>query len=176
MLKIIYKLISFFLIFLFAIVFLFLSVYLIKRMIHKDQPTTVLGVAFFEVSTGSMEPEIMINNLIITKKIKNDNYQVGMIVTYLPPNAKTPVTHQIVKRDGNLITTRGINEETNNMDDEPFDVSCIIGKKIAIWHQYYKFANFIKSPLGIIIFIVGGVLVIEGYVYIDKKIKKTISN
>ena len=116
MLKIIYKFISFFLAFFFVILFLFLSVYLIKRIIDKDQPTTVWGIAFFEVSTGSMEPEIMIGDLIITKKIKDDQYQVGMIVTYLPPNAKTPVTHQIVKRDGNIITTRGINEETNNKE------------------------------------------------------------
>ena len=174
MLNIIYKFISFFLAFFFVILFLFLSVYLIKRIIDKDQPTTVWGIAFFEVSTGSMEPEIMIGDLIITKKIKDDQYQVGMIVTYLPPNAKTPVTHQIVKRDGNIITTRGINEETNNIDDEPFDVSCIIGKKIGIWHQYNRFANFIKSPFGIIVFVLGGFLIIEGYVYIDKKIKKVI--
>ena len=49
-------------------------------MIHKDQPTTVLGVAFFEVSTGSMEPEIMIGDLIITKKIKHNLIKNQIII------------------------------------------------------------------------------------------------
>ena len=176
MLKIIYKIVSFLIAGLFLIIFIFFSIYLVKRIINKDKPTTVFGIAFFEVASGSMEPEIYIGDLVVTRKIKEEDYQVGMTVTYLLPDTKTPVTHKIVKRDGNTITTRGINEQTNNTDDEPFDVTYIIGKKIAILPKYYKFVNFIKSPIGIIAFAIGGFLVIEGYFYIDKKIEKKIKN
>jgi len=157
---------------LFLVVVLLLSVYLLKKTIKKSPVTEMFGYSFYYVETGSMEPYIKVGSLIVVKKHDSDYYQVGMNVTYLREGAKTTVTHQIVERDGNTIVTRGMNEETNNTNDEPFDVSCIVGEVTKVYENYYKFMDFVKSPIGIICLALIGFIVIEGIGYLDKIILK----
>lgn len=153
-----------------------LSIYLIKKAISKEPVTKIFGYSFYYVETGSMMPIINVGDMIIVKEFNSEHYEVGMNVTYLPDGAKSTVTHQIVERNGNIITTRGMNTETNNTNDEPFDVSCIVGEVVHIWTNYYKFINFIKSPLGIVCIALIGFVVIEGISYLDKVILKKEKN
>ena len=132
----------------------------------------MFGYSFYYVETGSMEPYIKVGSLIVVKKHDSDYYQVGMNVTYLPVGASSTVTHQIVARDGNTITTRGMNTDTNNTNDTPFDVSCIVGEVVHVWEKYYKTMNFVKSPLGIICLALTGFVVVEGIGLLDKIILK----
>ncbi len=169
MVKVFYRIITSIVYAVLIAILIFFSIYLVKRLSDKDGITEVFGISFFEVATGSMEPEINVGDLVIIQKKDSSYYDVGMTVTYLPKGAKTPVTHKIVDRDGDTIITRGISD-TNNTDDEPFDVSQIIGVKIGIWYGYYKFSKYITSPLGIITIILGGFLLVEGFAFLNKKI------
>ena len=99
-----------------------------------------------------------------------------MVVTYILPTDKTPTTHKIVKIEGNTITTRGINEETNNTDDAPFDVSCIIGKVVTVWHGYGNIRNFVTNPMGIISILIIGFFIIEGFNYLENYFKEKEKN
>ena len=100
------------------------------------------GMQLFKVSSGSMEPVIKVNNLIIVKKQKE--YHEGDIITY--KKGKEYITHRIVNIDGEEIITRG---DANNTNDKPFKEDQIIGKYV---YRFKTIAiiNFIfKNPLNI---------------------------
>ncbi len=174
--KKIYKITKLVLLAIVIIILAVLSIYLIKKATSKKPVTKIFGYSFYYVETGSMMPIINVGDLIVVKEFDSEHYQVGMNVTYLLEGAKSTVTHQIVKRDGDIITTRGMNAETNNTDDEPFDVSCIVGEVVHVWKNYYKFINFVKSPLGIICLALIGFAVVEGIGLLDKVILKKEEN
>ena len=174
--KKIYKITKLVLLAIVIIILAVLSIYLIKKATSKKPVTKIFGYSFYYVETGSMMPIINVGDLIVVKEFDSEHYQVGMNVTYLLEGAKSTVTHQIVKREGNIITTRGMNAETNNTDDEPFDVNCIVGEVVHIWQNYYKFINFVKSPLGIICLALIGFGVVEGFGLLDKVILKKEEN
>ena len=123
----------------------FLSIFLISSLFSKTSYTKVFGYSFFEVKSYSMYPILDKGDLVVVKE--HDNYEVDMIITYLRDTDTIPTTHKIVKIDGNIITTRGINAETNNADDEPFDVSCVIGEVVYTWKSYGEIRSFITNPL-----------------------------
>ena len=100
------------------------------------------GMQLFKVSSGSMEPVIKVNNLIIVKKQKE--YHEGDIVTY--KKGKEYITHRIVDINGEEITTRG---DANNTNDKTFNEEQIVGKYI--YHfKTVSIINFIfRNPLNI---------------------------
>ena len=169
MYKLVYNIFKYILTGILLIVFFLSSIFLVKGLVLKEEPINMFGYSFFTVGSGSMEPEIFVGDLIVVKKKDNDHYDVGMVVTYKLESMNTPVTHKIINRDGDIITTQGT---ANNEEDEPFHVEAIVGEVIYVWSEYYKFSNFVKSPIGIICIILGGFVVIETFSLIDKKILK----
>ena len=155
-----------------SLLILFLGIFLISSLISKKDYTQVFGYSFFEVQSYSMYPELTKGDLVVVKKRDNQDYKVDMVVTYILPTDKTPTTHKIVKIEGNIITTRGINEETNNTDDAPFDVSCIIGEVVIKWKNYSKVRNFVTNPIGIIVILLCGFFFIEGFIYLESIYQK----
>lgn len=154
-----------------------LGYYSIIRLINKDKPTKIFGYYIFEVSSYSMYNEESIyslnkGDLIFVKSLKDESYEVGMVITYLQDNSNIPVTHMIVKREGNRITTRGINTEGNTSDDIPFDVSQILGEVKGVWRNYNSFISWITSPIGFVCVILIGFLVVEGSYFIHKSLYK----
>lgn len=157
-------------------VIVFLGVFLISSLFSKTGYTKTFGYSFFEVKSYSMYPKLDKGDLVVVKDLKDDNYEVGMIVTYIRENESTPTTHEIVKIEGNIITTRGINTETNNTDDEPFDVSCIIGEVVYTFENYGNVRDFVTNPLGIIIILLSGIFIIEGFNYLESLTNKKEEN
>lgn len=150
----------------------FLLIFTFKSLTSDGEPVSMFGYSYFNVATGSMRPEISEGDLVIVKKYDSDHYQVGMTVTYQLSKGSTPVTHRIVSRDGDTIITRGINTETNNRDDEPFNVSCIIGEVVNVIPSFYKVTNFVTSPIGIVLILAVGFCLIEGFALLEKKLVK----
>lgn len=106
------------------------------------------------VLSGSMEPVIMTNELIIVEA--REHYEVGDIVVY--QTGGILVVHRIVDMDGQMVTTRG---EANNMDDEPVELIQIKGKVIAHFPHVGELVRLLKSPVATILLIVGAVLSVE---------------
>ncbi|MGM9898980.1 MAG: hypothetical protein ACI32E_00195 [Bacilli bacterium] len=158
---------------------LILAIYLVKRAINKNEPTKMFGYYMFSVSSDSMYNEndkdsLTRGDLIFVKPLKDDEYEVGMVVTYLSDSSSMPVTHKIVKREGSIITTRGISVN-NTSDDDPFDVSQILGEVKGVWRGYEKFLNWTKSPFGIICIVGFLFLIFEGFNLIQKSPDKSSS-
>lgn len=170
--KIVIKSFRIFLFVILSLMIVFFSTYIIKRLINKDKPVSVFNIGFYEVSSWSMYDYLSLGDLVVVVGRNSDKYTEGMVITYLTEDMNTPVTHKIVKREGDIITTRGINTETNNTDDEPFDVKYVIGEVKIVWHGFRSFMNFIKSPAGIIFSFLLISTIIAGSYFVDTKILK----
>ena len=160
------------------ILILIFGYYIVQRLINKDKPTKMFGYYLYEVSSWSMydedsEDSLSKGDLIFVKKLDNDEYKVGMTVTYDTGN-NIPTTHKIIKIDGTTITTQGINKEGNTSSDDPFDVSKIIGEVQGVWRGYRKTMDFAVSPLGIILILGIGFVFIEGLSLINKKLNSKV--
>lgn len=154
------------------IVILFLGLFLLSSLFSKSGYAQVFGYSFFEVKSYSMYPELDKGDLVVVKKRSDEEYKVGMVITYKRPEDALPTTHKIVNVDGNIITTKGINATENTTEDDPFEVKYVIGEVVEVWEDYNKTREFITNPIGIIIIILFGFFVFEGIAFLEKEFSK----
>lgn len=95
------------------------------------------------VLTGSMEPTIGVDDLIVVEK--TNSYEVNDIVVY--QTGSMLVVHRIVAIDGEMITTCG--DANNGSLDDPINIKAINGEVVDIIPNLGKVLKFFKSPLGI---------------------------
>lgn len=145
----------------FAFYMLFFTIITIKNV--NNQSKEVFGYKLYLVKSNSMVPEFEAGDLIFIKKIDPSLLKEGDIITYYSndPN-QTIVTHQlkqIANEDGKVyFITQGIN--VDQADPFPVEDVNVIG--------IYKFnvpkagalLNFIKKPIGYILFIFVPILLI----------------
>lgn len=106
------------------------------------------------VLSGSMEPTIMTDELIIVKA--SDTYAVGDVVVY--QTGRILVVHRIVDMADGMVTTRG---DANNTDDAPIELSQIKGKVIKHIPNVGTAVRIIKTPWATALLIAGAVLSVE---------------
>lgn len=92
----------------------------IQRIAGKQPMLFGWGCAV--IQTGSMEPDIPVGSLIIIHE--KDEYSPKDVITYRD-DAGRSVTHRVISISGNTVVTKG---DSNNVADEPFDKSQIIGR------------------------------------------------
>ena len=125
----------------------------------KNESPSVFGYHIFQVTTGSMEPELMIGDVILDKEVDPSEINVGDIVTYKGKKgdlANKMITHKVIRKnlsdDGRYtFVTQGTAKGT--IEDPEFDESLIIGKfqcKIPFLDKVY---TFFLSDYGLIAFI-----------------------
>jgi len=83
------------------------------------------GYACAIVKSGSMEPDLSVNDFVIIKKGGN-SYETGDIITYLS-DYDLLVTHRIVNTSADGYITQG---DANNTDDGEIPKQRILGKVI----------------------------------------------
>lgn len=106
------------------------------------------------VLSGSMEPTIMTDDLIIVQEA--ESYEIGDIVVF--QSGSMLVVHRIVDMDAELVTTRG---DANNTDDAPIAKMYIKGRVIGKVSGVGNLIRVIKSPAVTIALIAGAVLLVE---------------
>ena len=108
---------------------------------------------FMIVTTGSMEPTIMVGDLIYVKGVPADELQVGDIITFIPPSdyvRGARITHRIISieytKDDILFKTQG----DNNPSVDPWTVASgdIIGRQSGIVKGLGGFFLWVKTPAG----------------------------
>ena len=91
------------------------------------------------VLSGSMEPEISTDDLVFVKK--PGELHVGDVVLY--NTGRSNVLHRITKIDGDIITTKG---DANNTEDKPFSKSAVLGVYIGKIPSGGKIIRFVTNP------------------------------
>lgn len=102
-----------------------LSLAIYYGITNKKVMINIGGFSTLIVSSGSMNPELQIGDIIIIKKC--NDYNVNDIVTY-SVNDDYLVTHRIIEKDGTTFVTKG---DSNNVEDnENVSIENIKGKMI----------------------------------------------
>lgn len=137
-----------------------------KFVLHEHLPM-IGGYGNAVVLSGSMEPEISVNDMIIIKQ--ENEYKVNDIITFIDAD-NSLVTHRIIKISGTEITTQG---DANNIRDSSIQIEQVKGKVIAIWPRFGYIITFIQNPFFIITIIVLTLILMERSYTMEKKKKAT---
>ena len=119
------------------------------------------------VLSGSMEPEIKVGSLVVTRPIEPEEVVVGDIITFRPVSVgENMITHRVIaiKRSSSIyFETKG---DANDKPD-PFTVPAqnLIGK-VSFHASYWGyFTEFLKTPFGFLFAVViPGVVIITAYI------------
>ena len=125
-----------FLVFLVLIIVIFAK---LKMMFSGNNYFEVAGYSIFTVKTGSMEPVIKQNDVIIVKS--QDFYEVDDIITY--KEDKSFITHRIISVRGHDIITQG---DANNAKDTAITDDVIIGKVVKIYSDLGVWQKVFTTP------------------------------
>ncbi len=115
---------------------------------------TIFGYNFYVIISPSMEPEICVGDVIISKQYEGQPLQAGQVITYLGKEGSLKnkiVTHEIIStketETGLEIITKGV---ANNSPDpaitEEDVISVMVTKSLLISFVY----GLVSSPIGFI--------------------------
>ena len=114
------------------------------------------------VLTGSMEPAIMQDDLIIVAR--QEDYQEGDIVVY--QSGSMVVCHRILSIEDETVTTQG---DANNAPDAPIRLETIKGEVVGVIPGFGAVARLLKTPAATITLIAAALLTSELSFRKDKK-------
>ena len=149
-----------------VIVFIFLAIIIfakVRMLITNKDYFELFGYSAFNVATGSMEPTIKQNDIIIVKM--NDKYEIDDIITFEKDNAY--IKHRVIMINDNNVITKG---DANNTNDVAIDKKLILGRVIKIFHNGGLWQKILTSPKVIIMIFL--TLVLFDFAFSYKGFKK----
>lgn len=132
-------------------------------MFSDNKYPNYFGYTLFEVASGSMEPTLYVNDVILVK-VTNENLKKDDVVAYY--NGDAIVTHRIVFIDGDKLTVKGDN---NNTVDKPIDKEQVIGKMIKVYKKLGIWKKVLNEPKILIAIFVTLILFDFALSFDDKK-------
>ncbi|MBQ6551365.1 MAG: signal peptidase I [Lachnospiraceae bacterium] len=131
----------------------------------------LFGIGYAVVVSGSMEPNIHVDDMIIYNDHAPEEYKVGDVIVY-KRNAGTPeemlITHRIVEisEDGERLVTRG---DANRISDPEISFTDVVGRLVWRIPKFGIIAEFIKKPVGIAAAVLLLGLIFAGNILLTKK-------
>ena len=139
-----------------VVILVFTLVIFFTSRINGSTPS-VFGYSIFRVSSGSMEPELMVGDIILDKTVDNpEDLKVGDVITFKSSDyGDLLVTHKVIKapyeENGKLmLQTKGI---ANEVEDKPISVDNVKGIMICKVDYLDTVYNVFLSPWGLLILI-----------------------
>lgn len=172
--------------------------YIVVNSFFPEQSIHIMGFKSYVVVSDSMEPDIMINDLVIVTKIKEEDLQVDQAIsfyTYLPTNQrddygntiylKSVVTHylaDIIETDeGKIYKTHRAGTDNfdnwNDIDGEPTDITYqdIIGNVSSVVPNVGVVLRVFTNPI-MVILIGANIAIIVTVVKVTRKALKQGEN
>lgn len=122
-----------------------------------------LGYQPIYVQTGSMEPTMATKGIVLVKRVDSmDEIAVDDIITYrVYDGSGSPITitHRIynIKEDGTIIT-KGDNNRV--ADSYSITIDNVMAKVVWIWNGAADIQNALKTPMGIMMALVGVAIIV----------------
>ena len=128
-------------------VFVFVgAVIFVRTGDRNDHNRFFMNLKFYQTLTGSMEPYMKVNGIVVVKKAGIDDFDVGDVVCFI--RAGDAVAHRVIEITENGLRTKGDN---NPVDDAAIvEHDEIIGKCILTMNWVAVLLEAIKTPTGII--------------------------
>lgn len=139
---------------------------IIQSVLNPNKTPSFLGIKTYVIISGSMEPNINIGDIVITKD-KEKDLQIGDIISYR--KGHSVITHritQINKNENGDITYKTKGDNNNTEDSEEIANEDIEGKVVKIIPKLGKASLVLQNKVIIIV-----VLIIL-YMYISKNYKR----
>ncbi len=128
---------------------------LYRQFFGRQTLPKVGGFAFTVVLTGSMLPVISPGDLLVIRE--RPAYHENDIITY--DWGRSLVTHRIVGVEDGYFRTKG---DSNNVADAKLVAPAQVhGRVVARIPGVGRLFLFLRSPLGILILVIAGILIIE---------------
>ena len=111
----------------------------------------LFGMGYAVVVSGSMEPNLRVNDLILYQASEQEEYRVGDIIVYTAERAEGTIliTHRIVAIDGDQLITLGDNNK--GVQDAPISFKEVIGRVVFRIPGVGVAVNFLRTTRGLII-------------------------
>lgn len=141
---------------------------IIQAVIKTSETPNFLGIKTYVIISGSMEPSLQIGDIVIVKKVVQNELKQGDIISYR--QGQSVITHRIaevIDKEGEVeYKTKGDN---NNAEDSGIiSYEMIEGKVVKHISQIGKIAIILQKK-GTIIFII---LILYIYILYSSSIKK----
>ena len=137
-----------------VMIFVVNATMIVKSYIHPDKIPDFLGYKPFIVLSGSMEPAIQTGDLIVTRSVAPEKIQVGDVISFREEE-NVVVSHRVTEIDhegGLSFLTKGdANVGTDPGKVEPEQIEGLFKWRVA---GVGRFAIFLQTPVGMLIFIV----------------------
>ena len=143
-----------------AIALILVSVFVLLSVVltPAGQVPQVLGYSVFRVMTGSMEPEIREDSLLVVKKTPPEDIVPGDVISFFSPDPMLEGavnTHRVVRIEKENGRTQFITKGDANVieDTYPVDASALVGRAVFKSYGLGKAVSLLSNPLvfGIII-------------------------
>lgn len=148
----------------FLLIFFLTFIIFIQSMKNPNQHPSIFGIKGFIVLSGSMEPKIKIDDLVLSKEVSEDNLKVNDVIVFNDNNKI--VTHRIIEitEENNIkkYTTKG--DANNTKDNNDITYKDILGKKIAVIPKVGLLINLLKNKITLMI-LLGAIFIIYIYEY-----------
>lgn len=141
------------------LIFLLAVIVLVFNARLRGEAPNVFGYQVYIVSSPSMEPELMVGDVILVKETDIENIKVGDTITYKGEEGELRgkfITHKVVEGptrvgDRYKLTTRGI--KPGAADDPEIYDDQVLGVYLKTIPFLDKVYSFFLKPYGIIVFI-----------------------
>ncbi len=163
------------------LMFVVLSVSFISRLTGKNNG--IFGFHINIIVTDSMEPEIKVGDIIVSRSYKGQDLEKGDVVTYVAKSGEKAgelITHKIVDISGSgddmKVTTRGVNPNVTS-NDAPIRadeiVSVMVYKTVLLKYVY----KVLTHPAGFLFFVILPLVatIIGELVSVIKQYKKNVT-
>ena len=143
-----------------AIALILVSVFVLLSVVltPAGQVPQVLGYSVFRVMTGSMEPEIREDSLLVVQKTPPEDIVPGDVISFFSPDPMLEGavnTHRVVRIEKENGRTQFITKGDANVieDTYPTDASALVGRVVFKSYGLGKTVSLLANPLvfGIII-------------------------
>ena len=143
-----------------AIALILVSVFVLLSVVltPAGQVPQVLGYSVFRVMTGSMEPEIREDSLLVVQKTPPEDIAPGDVISFFSPDPMLEGavnTHRVVRIEKENGRTQFITKGDANVIEDiyPTDASALVGRVVFQSYGLGKTVSLLSNPLvfGIII-------------------------
>lgn len=140
----------------FLLAMLVLNFYnILQRNVMGNQMPKIFGYGYAVVISGSMEPEISVNDIVYVKE--QDSYAVGDIITY--EKYDSYITHRIIDVVDGEYVTKG--DSNNTKDQDTVMLEQVRGKVVYVLPAFGAIVLYMKTPIGTLVTLLIALICLE---------------
>ncbi len=136
-----------------------------STLVLRDSMPMPFGYGASVVLSGSMEPALSVDDLIIVHK--EESYAVDDMIVFCDGGGTT--VHRLKIVNGDTFVTRG---DANNTDDQPILKKEVKGKVVKSYKGVGKLVSVVRSPIGIVVTLALAVALFEAPHYMRQRKKQ----